>query len=158
MSELELTVEALKQCVSPEEFERAMKRISRRERLGGAAWEGNAENREQKIREILLEVGVPAAIRGYRYAATAIGLLLEEPELAEAITKELYPRVAMIHNSTYSRVERAIRHGIEVAWERGDMDVHYRFFRNSVSGEKGKPTNSEFLTRIADLVRDRMGM
>lgn len=162
MSELEMTVEALKLCVPPELLEKALYKVKRLHAEKPAAPSmvsdccGEKKRMERIIRELLIEVGVPAVIKGYRYSITAIKLIVENPEYIDQVTKRLYSAVAKIHNSTYGRVERAIRYGIEVAWEQGDVDVHYRIFGNSVSGEKGKPTNSEFLARLADIVRERM--
>ena len=118
---------------------------------------GEAGEQERKlIRRLLLEVGVPASLRGYRYSVTAIELLMQDPTMADGITKVLYPQTAKRHNSTPSRVERAIRHGVETAFSRGDLDVLYGFFGNTVGGLSGKPTNSEFLTTMANIAAERM--
>lgn len=152
MSELEMTVEALKLCVHPEVLEKAMAHVKNTAPETSPARQMAVE---QTIEQLLLNTGMPTHIKGYRFTVTGIRLILEQPELADGITKWLYPEIARIHNSTPCRVERAIRHGIEVAWSRGDLSVLYDYFRNSVDGSRGKPTNSEFLTRMAYLTRDR---
>lgn len=155
MSDLEMTVEALKRCVRADRFARAMEQV----KADGQNTVGSDERecrREQVIRQLLLEVGVPTALKGYRYSVTAIALLMKDPSMADGITKVLYPKTAKLHDSTPSRVERAIRHGVECAFSRGDMDVLYGFFGNTVGGMSGKPTNSEFLTCLADIARDRL--
>lgn len=103
-----------------------------------------------KITSILHDVGVPAHIKGYQYLREAIGMAVHEPENINAITKILYPAVAKQFRTTASRVERAIRHAIEVAWDRGDVEEIQHIFGYTVSGIKGKPTNSEFIAMIAD--------
>lgn len=157
MSELEMTVEALKRCVHPEAFARAMDLV-RGEEQGGVHSCSQPDAEMQKVvRKLLLEVGIPTAVRGYRYAVTAICLLMENPSLADGITKCLYPETAKRHDSTATRVERAIRHGVECAFNRGDLDVLYGFFGNTVGGYSGKPTNSEFLTCMANVAQERLG-
>lgn len=104
---------------------------------------------DNRIVATLVEIGVPAHIKGYRYLRTALKMAVENPDIIEAMTKELYPQVAQAHDTTPSRTERAIRHAIEVAWDRGDLDILGRYFGNSISIMKGKPTNSEFIARIS---------
>ena len=111
---------------------------------------------EMVTRSLLREVGIPTSIKGYRYTVTGIVLLVNHPEMADVVTKELYPGIAKAHRTSGSRVERAIRHGVEVAWSRGDLDVLKKYFGNTVSNSKGKPTNSEFLTRMAEAVLEEM--
>ena len=106
-----------------------------------------------RVTEIIHEIGVPAHIKGYRYLREAIIRAVENREVIEAVTKELYPAVATAFNTTPSRVERAIRHAVEMAWDRGDLDTLQRFFGYTVSNTKGKPTNSEFIALIADKIR-----
>ena len=96
------------------------------------------------------EIGVPAHIKGYQYLREAIIIAVDDMDVINAITKVLYPQVAKTFQTTPSRVERAIRHAIEVAWDRGDLDTLQRFFGYTVSNTKGKPTNSEFIALIAD--------
>ena len=105
---------------------------------------------ETMVTEIIHEIGVPAHIKGYQYLREAIIIAVNDMDVINAITKVLYPQVAKAFNTTPSRVERAIRHAIEVAWDRGDLDTLQRFFGYTVSNTKGKPTNSEFIALIAD--------
>ena len=105
---------------------------------------------ETMVTGIIHEIGVPAHIKGYQYLREAIILAVEDMDVINAITKVLYPQVAKTFGTTPSRVERAIRHAIEVAWDRGDLDTLQRFFGYTVSNTKGKPTNSEFIALIAD--------
>ena len=98
-------------------------------------------------------VGIPANIKGYQYLRDAIIMSMQDAELIGAITKQLYPKVAGRHNTSPSRVERAIRHAIEVACMRGNDEVLYRLFGYTVNNNKGKPTNSEFIALIADKLR-----
>ncbi len=105
---------------------------------------------ETMVTNIIHEIGVPAHIKGYQYLREAIIIAVEDMDVINAITKILYPQVAKTFQTTPSRVERAIRHAIEVAWDRGDLDTLQRFFGYTVSNTKGKPTNSEFIALIAD--------
>lgn len=108
---------------------------------------------EVKITDILHEVGVPAHIKGYQYLRTSIIDVVNNIELLGAITKELYPMIAMKYETTSSRVERAIRHAIEVAWTRGKIETINNIFGYTIHNNKGKPTNSEFIAMIADKLR-----
>ncbi len=108
---------------------------------------------EQLTRKVLLDIGIPEHLKGYDRLVTAICAVVDKPSLTGAITKELYPMVAKKHQDTKSRVERSIRHCIETAWMRGDYDTLQGYFGNTVSPDKGKPTNSEFIARIANIVR-----
>ncbi|MBQ6159938.1 MAG: sporulation transcription factor Spo0A [Oscillospiraceae bacterium] len=105
---------------------------------------------ETLVTNVIHEIGVPAHIKGYQYLREAIIIAVGDMEVINAITKVLYPQVAKTFCTTPSRVERAIRHAIEVAWDRGDLDTLQRFFGYTVSNTKGKPTNSEFIALIAD--------
>ncbi len=105
---------------------------------------------ETMVTNIIHEIGVPAHIKGYQYLREAIIIAVGDMDVINAITKVLYPQVAKTFATTPSRVERAIRHAIEVAWDRGDLDTLQRFFGYTVSNTKGKPTNSEFIALIAD--------
>ena len=105
---------------------------------------------EEMVTAIIHEVGVPAHIKGYQYVREAIMITVENMEVINSVTKVLYPEVAKRFHTTPSRVERAIRHAIEVAWDRGDIETLQRFFGYTVSNIKGKPTNSEFIALIAD--------
>ena len=105
---------------------------------------------ESMVTNIIHEIGVPAHIKGYQYLREAIIIAVDDMDVINAITKVLYPQVAKTFQTTPSRVERAIRHAIEVAWDRGDLDTLQSFFGYTVSNTKGKPTNSEFIALIAD--------
>ncbi|MDL2273950.1 sporulation transcription factor Spo0A [Oscillospiraceae bacterium OttesenSCG-928-G22] len=107
-------------------------------------------NLESLVTDIIHEIGVPAHIKGYLYLREAIMLAVRDMEVINAVTKVLYPSIAKTFSTTPSRVERAIRHAIEVAWDRGDIEVLQTFFGYTVSNTKGKPTNSEFIAMIAD--------
>ena len=108
---------------------------------------------ELKVTEILHEIGVPAHIKGYHYLRDSIIMSVEKPEIINAVTKQLYPSVAKKYETTSSRVERAIRHAIEVAWDRGDLDVLNSYFGYTIHNDRGKPTNSEFIAMISDKLR-----
>ena len=108
---------------------------------------------EAQVTEIIHRIGVPAHIKGYQYLRTAIMMTIEDNDLINAVTKVLYPSVAKKYQTTSSRVERAIRHAIEVAWDRGDIDTLNAFFGYTIQNERGKPTNSEFIAMIADNMR-----
>ncbi len=111
---------------------------------------GSQQSIEALVTGIIHEIGVPAHIKGYQYLREAIIIAVGDMDVINAITKVLYPQVAKTFGTTPSRVERAIRHAIEVAWDRGDLDTLQRFFGYTVSNTKGKPTNSEFIALIAD--------
>lgn len=108
---------------------------------------------ETEITAIIHEVGVPAHIKGYMYLREAITMVVNDMELLSAVTKELYPSIAKKYNTTASRVERAIRHAIEVAWGRGQLEAINKLFGYTIHNDKGKPTNSEFIAIIADKLR-----
>lgn len=113
-------------------------------------------NLELYVTKIIHEIGIPAHIKGYNYLRDAIIRAVHDKALIEAITKELYPQVAAAFKTTPSRVERAIRHAIEIAWDRGDLDTLQKWFGFTVSYTKGKPTNSEFIALVADKIRLEM--
>ena len=108
---------------------------------------------EVTITEILHQIGVPAHIKGYHYLRDSITMAVNRPDIINAVTKELYPSVAQKYETTSSRVERAIRHAIEVAWDRGDVDVLNSYFGYTIHNSRGKPTNSEFIAMISDRLR-----
>ncbi|MCL2107546.1 MAG: sporulation transcription factor Spo0A [Oscillospiraceae bacterium] len=108
---------------------------------------------EVMVSEIMHQVGVPAHIKGYQYLREAIILSIENTEMISSVTKVLYPTVAKTFKTTSSRVERAIRHAIEVAWDRGDVDVLSSYFGYTIQNSRGKPTNSEFIAMISDKLR-----
>lgn len=110
-------------------------------------------NLESDVTNVIHEIGVPAHIKGYHYLRDAIMMSVNDSEMLNSITKQLYPTIAKRHKTTPSRVERAIRHAIEVAWSRGKMDTIDELFGYTVNNGKGKPTNSEFVALIADKIR-----
>ena len=113
----------------------------------------SATNLEMQVTEIIHQIGVPAHIKGYQYLRDAILMAIEDDSIINAVTKRLYPAVAKKHGTTSSRVERAIRHAIEVAWDRGDVDTLADYFGYTIHHERGKPTNSEFIAMISDKFR-----
>ncbi|MBQ9736220.1 MAG: sporulation transcription factor Spo0A [Clostridia bacterium] len=108
---------------------------------------------ESQVTKIIHQIGVPAHIKGYQYLRTAILMTIEDNEIINSVTKILYPSVAKKYATTTSRVERAIRHAIEVAWDRGDIDTLNSYFGYTIQNNRGKPTNSEFIAMIADNLR-----
>ena len=118
--------------------------------------EKKAENLEALVTNIIHEVGVPAHIKGYQYLREAIIMVVDNIEVINQITKQLYPAIAHKYKTTPSRVERAIRHAIEVAWGRGKLEITENIFGYTVDSSKGKPTNSEFIAMIADKLRLEM--
>lgn len=108
---------------------------------------------EVRVTNMIHNVGVPAHIKGYQYIREAIMLAVENEDIINSITKTLYPTLASTFSTTPSRVERAIRHAIEVAWNRGQIEMHDKIFGYTVNSNKGKPTNSEFIAMIADKIR-----
>ena len=113
----------------------------------------NDANIEALVTSIIHEIGVPAHIKGYQYLRTAILMTIEDSDVINSVTKILYPSVAKQYSTTSSRVERAIRHAIEVAWDRGDVDILNSYFGFTIQNNRGKPTNSEFIAMIADNLR-----
>ena len=108
---------------------------------------------EAQVTKIIHQIGVPAHIKGYQYLRTAIIMAIKDTEVINSVTKILYPTVAKQYGTTSSRVERAIRHAIEVAWDRGDVDTLNSYFGYTIQNSRGKPTNSEFIAMIADNLR-----
>lgn len=108
---------------------------------------------ESQVTKVIHQIGVPAHIKGYQYLRTAILMTISDNEIINSVTKILYPSVAKKYATTTSRVERAIRHAIEVAWDRGDVDVLNSYFGYTIQNNRGKPTNSEFIAMIADNMR-----
>ena len=132
--------------------ERVQEILAVREKLGESA-SPQEVNIESMVTSVIHEIGVPAHIKGYQYLREAIILAVKDMDVINAITKVLYPQVAKTFATTPSRVERAIRHAIEVAWDRGDLETLQTFFGYTVSNTKGKPTNSEFIALIADRLK-----
>lgn len=110
-------------------------------------------NLDFEVTRVIQQMGVPAHVKGYQYLRDAIIFVIEEMNLMGAVTKELYPMIAEKYDTTASRVERAIRHAIELAWDRGNVDMMNKFFGYTVNMERGKPTNSEFIAMVADRLR-----
>ncbi len=108
---------------------------------------------QSAITSLLHSLGVPSHIKGYEYIREGIGLMYNDPSMLGAITKEMYPEIALKYNTTSSRVERAIRHAIEVSWNRGDYDLMEEVFGHSVDYDRAKPTNSEFIATLADKLK-----
>ena len=130
-------------------------------RDSGAAGGNDPQSRrrsavESLVTNVIHEIGVPAHIKGYQYVRYAIILAVEDMDVINSITKTLYPEVAAYFGTTPARVERAIRHAIEVAWDRGDLETLQHYFGYTVSNTKGKPTNSEFIALIADKLQLQM--
>jgi len=113
----------------------------------------NPDDIETQVTQIIHQIGVPAHIKGYQYLRTAILLTVKDSDIINSVTKVLYPSVAKKYSTTTSRVERAIRHAIEVAWDRGDVDTLNSYFGYTIQNNRGKPTNSEFIAMIADNLR-----
>lgn len=117
----------------------------------GEESEDESQALEREVTAVIHEVGVPAHIKGYQYVREAIVIAVQDMDVINAVM--LYPEVARRYSTTPSRVERAVRHAIEVAWDRGDLETLQRYFGYTVSNTKGKPTNSEFIAMIADRIR-----
>ncbi len=137
--------------------ERIMRIVSKNMRAVGKAFSGKNNSSEidmeTQITKIIHQIGVPAHIKGYQYLRTAIMMAIEDNNIINSVTKILYPSVAQKYSTTSSRVERAIRHAIEVAWDRGDIDTLNSYFGYTIQNNRGKPTNSEFIAMIADNLR-----
>ena len=129
--------------------------VSRRRAVPAAAMqnEDKTADIETQVTQIIHQIGVPAHIKGYQYLRTAILLTIKDSDVINSVTKVLYPSVAKKYATTTSRVERAIRHAIEVAWDRGDVDTLNSYFGYTIQNNRGKPTNSEFIAMIADNLR-----
>jgi len=113
----------------------------------------NSKNLEVEVTRMIHQMGVPAHVKGYQYLRDAIVNVVSDVSLLGAVTKELYPMIASKYQTTPSRVERAIRHAIELAWDRGNVDFMNRFFGYTINVDRGKPTNSEFVAMVADKLR-----
>ena len=155
MSNLDKKVEAMMRlCVTEDEQDKDQIRQEIRNYLLQNS--RNNMDPEQEIRRILLELGAPDHLVGHPYVVQAVLMVVENRNYIDSITLSLYPQLAAKFETTPSRVERAIRHLVEVTWTRGDWEVLTRYFGNTVSAEKGKPTNGEFLARLANVVKLRM--
>ncbi len=120
---------------------------------GGAQRENAVSDMEAQVTKIIHQIGIPAHIKGYQYLRAAILMTIDDNDIINSVTKVLYPSVAKKYQTTTSRVERAIRHAIEVAWDRGDVDTLNSYFGYTIQNSRGKPTNSEFIAMIADNLR-----
>lgn len=157
MSILEMQVDALMRlCAAEKESDRKQVREEVRRLLEKRQRGSVHADPEYLIRQILLELGAPDHLIGHPYVVQAILLVVEDRTYIDSITFGLYPQLAANFDTTAARVERAIRHLIEVTWARGDWEVLNRYFGNTVSADKGKPTNGEFIARMANVVKQRM--
>ena len=157
MSILEMQVDALMRlCSAEKESERKQVREELRRLLETKQRTRATADPEYLIRQILLELGAPDHLVGHPYVVQAMVLVVQDRTYIDSITFGLYPQLAAMFDTTASRVERAMRHLIEVTWARGDWEVLNHYFGNTVSADKGKPTNGEFIARIANVVKQRM--
>ena len=137
----------------PCEMNSLLERLRQAAEDGSESTEDEFQSLEREVTAVIHEVGVPAHIKGYQYVREAIVIAVQDMDVINAVTKVLYPEVARRYSTTPSRVERAVRHAIEVAWDRGDLETLQHYFGYTVNSTKGKPTNSEFIAMIADRIR-----
>ena len=154
----EIVAQAMEKDVSyfmpkPCETESLLERMRQAAGIGTEPVEDEYQALQRCVTAVIHEVGVPAHIKGYQYVREAIVIAVQDMDVINAVTKVLYPEVARRYNTTPSRVERAVRHASEVAWDRGDLETLQSYFGSTVSNTKGKPTNSEFIAMIADKIR-----
>lgn len=135
------------------DLENRIREVAEGIKYGGKSIDLFQNNLQKSITNTLHELGVPSHIKGYQYIREGITLVYQNPELVGGITKELYPEIARKYETTVSRVERAIRHAIEVSWNRGNWQLMEEIFGHSVDIDKAKPTNSEFIVTVADKLR-----
>lgn len=155
MTDLEKRVDAMMRlCLADKESDKI--RIREEIRAHMMDTQGRNRNPEQEIRSILLELGAPDHLVGHPYVIRAILLVVEDRLYINNITFGLYPQLAVEFDTTPARVERAIRHLIEVTWTRGDLDILNRYFGNIISSSKGKPTNGEFIARLSNVVKGNL--
>lgn len=140
-------------CDSLAEHIKSIMRMRSAKTQGGAADPERTPDIETQVTKIIHQIGVPAHIKGYQYLRTAILMTVRDNDVINSVTKVLYPTVAKKYQTTTSRVERAIRHAIEVAWDRGDVETLNSYFGYTIQNNRGKPTNSEFIAMIADNLR-----
>ena len=154
--ELERLNDRLEQLINPAPY---MNNLDIIEFANNNSNENNDKNDNENldldilITEIFHNLGVPSHIKGYLYLKTAVELVVNEVELLGAITKKLYPRIAETYNSKGSRVERSIRHAIDLTWEQGNQSILKKYFKNVITSSRGKPTNSQFIAKVADIIR-----
>ena len=157
MSILEMQVDALMRlCTAEKESDRSKVREEVRKLLENRVKSRACADPEYLIREVLLELGSPDHLVGHPYIVQAILLVVQDRTYIDSITFGLYPQLAVIFDTSASRVERAIRHLIEVTWTRGDWEILNRYFGNTIHADRGKPTNGEFIARIANVVKQRL--
>ena len=137
----------------PCEMNSLLARLRQAVEAGSEEAEAAFQSLEREVTAVINEVGVPAHIKRYQYVREAIVIAVQDMDVINAVTKVLYPEVARRYRTTPSRVERAVRPALEVAWDRGDLETLQRYFGYTVSNTKGKPTNSEFIAMIADRIR-----
>lgn len=135
------------------DLEKRIKEVADGVKFGGEALDLYHNNLQVSITKTLHELGVPSHIKGYQYIREGVSIVYERPEIVGGITKELYPEIAKKYDTTVSRVERAIRHAIEISWNRGNWQLMEDIFGHSVDIDKAKPTNSEFIVTVADKLR-----
>ena len=156
MSILEKQVDALMRlCVAEKESDRDRVREEVR-RMLETRTVSHSVDPEYWIRKLLLELGAPDHLSGHPYVIQAVLLVIQDRTYLKSITFGLYPHLALLFDTTPPRVERAIRHLIEVTWSRGDLEVLARYFGSTVSADRGKPTNGEFIARMASIVKQRL--
>ena len=136
-----------------DDLEKRINQVATGIKYGGEAIDLYHNNLQVSITKTLHELGVPSHIKGYQYIREGITIVYERPEIVGGITKELYPEIAKKYDTTVSRVERAIRHAIEISWNRGNWQLMEDIFGHSVDIDKAKPTNSEFIVTVADKLR-----
>ena len=149
MTELEMKVEALRRCIPSDVYDKAIAEL-KNNTPPIADMEFDVE---AAVNQALRDIGVPVSLIGHAYLVRAIILTTNDPSFRQNITSILYFEIAKAYNTTACRVERGMRHAIEVAWNRGDPDVHFQYFGNAISPARGKPTNREFITGMAAAVR-----
>lgn len=149
MTELEMKVEALRRCVPSDAYDKAIAEL-KNDTPPTADMEFDVE---AAVNQALRDVGVPVGLVGHPCLVQAIIMVVNDPSFGRHITSNLYFEVAKACDTTATRAERGMRHAIEVAWDRGDPDVHFQYFGNAISPARGKPTNREFITGMAAAVR-----
>lgn len=150
--EIRIMISSMERILKILEEEEATKVPDKASPIEKAELPAKIEVDEKDVTELLKKLGMPAHIKGYYYIRTAIMMCVANPELLDAITKKLYPEVAKAHATTWSRAERAIRHAIEVSFDRINPDIYAEVFQYTVSADKGKPTNSEYISAIVDYI------
>lgn len=160
MSELEMKIASIANVIladSPAEVEKSKaKLVSLMTTSSSKGYAPSSKKVEDHICDLLLDVGVPDHLLGHRYISDAIKRIIANPDLLQELVSGLYHNIAKDHNTTPSRVERAMRHAVEVAFDRGDFDVLNKYFGNTISCTRGKPTCGEFLARMANVIRSRV--